>query len=418
MDKDSAWFQDRLIERLVRYAKIHTTSDRHATSNPSTPGQWDLARILEQELRDLGITDVTLDENCNLIARLRAPEPVGTPIGFLAHLDTAPDFSGEGVNPQIHENYDGGVIRLNDEHTLDPADYPMLGNYVGKTVITTDGTTLLGADDKAGIAEIMTTVEYLIAHPEIPRPDIEVAFTPDEETGSGLETFPVDALESKFCFTLDGTDEGGIEAECFTAYKAVVTFTGYSIHPGSARGKLANAVTMASYFISSLPRSESPEATDGRFGFYCPAEVRGSIASATAEFIIRDFDRAEVDRRLEFFTSLAKTTEAAFPGGKVAVEFTKQYVNMADFLRPYPEILESMKQAVRHTGMEPHVVEIRGGTDGARLSERGVPTPNLFTGGQNLHGRYEWIAASAMERATKSAIHLVELLAQREDSEA
>ncbi len=412
----SEWFCRRLISRLDTYARIHTTSDHSSNDTPSSPGQWDLARHLETEIRSLGIEDVSVDKHCNLVANVVGNVSGGTPIGFLAHLDTAPDFSGEGVNPQIHNDYDGGAITLNEERTLDPAEYPMLSRYVGDTIITTDGTTLLGADDKAGIAEIMTMVEYLLDHPEIPRPDLQIGFTPDEEIGRGLEKLPDEALSSTFCFTLDGTDEGGIEAACFTAFGVTAHFTGYSIHPGSARGKLANAATMASSFVANLPRSESPEATDGRYGFYAPTRIAGSISSATVNMLIRDFERSEVERRIEFLKALAKTTEAAFPGGAVELDVQQQYLNMAEFVAPFPEIIDFMNQSIELAGAEPHVTEIRGGTDGARLSERGIPTPNLFTGGQNLHGPYEWIAAGAMERATKSAIHLVQLFASRQDT--
>lgn len=408
METDRAWFDGDLRDRFLRYVRVHTTSDPHNPATPSTDRQFDLARMLEGELRDLGLEDVTLDEHCNLVARLPGTAP-GTPIGFMAHVDTAPDFTGEGVDPQVHESYDGGVIRLGEGHSLDPDEYPMLARYAGETVITTDGTTLLGADDKAGIAEIMTAVKYLLAHPQLPRPDLEIIFTPDEETGRGMETFPVDELRSKFCVTVDGTDEGGIEAECFTAFKATVTFTGYSIHPGSARGKLANAASMASQYVAMLPRSESPEATDDLYGFYCPTEITGSISHAKATVIVRDFDMATVQRRLDYLESLARTIEGAFPGGSVSVETVRQYVNMADYMRPHPELLERLQAAISATGMEPTVHRIRGGTDGARLSEQGVPTPNLFTGGQNLHGRYEWIALPAMVRATKSILNAVQL---------
>lgn len=408
LETERAWFADDLRDRFLRYARVHTTSDPHNPHTPSTDRQFDLARMLEGELRDLGLEDVRLDDHCNLVARLPGTAP-GTPIGFMAHIDTAPDFSGEGVNPQVHEDYDGGVISLGDGQKLDPDEYPALARYEGETVITTDGTTLLGADDKAGIAEIMTAVKYLIAHPELPRPDLEIIFTPDEETGRGMETFPTAELRSKFCVTVDGTDEGGIEAECFTAFKATVTFTGYSIHPGSARGKLANAATMASQFVAMLPRSESPEATDDRYGFYCATEITGSISEARATVIVRDFDMAIARRRLDYLDSLAKTIEGAFPGGSVRVATVRQYVNMADYMRPHPHLLERLQEAIRATGMEPTVHRIRGGTDGARLSEQGIPTPNLFTGGQNLHGRYEWIAVPAMVRAAKSIVNTVQL---------
>lgn len=411
MEQDRRWFDSDLLERFQRYARVHTTSDPHSSTTPTTERQFDLARMLEAELRGFGVPDVTLDQHCNLIARIPGTVDDGQAIGLMAHIDTAPDFSGEAVNPQIIHEYDGGTIRLNEEFALDPAEYPMLSRYVGQTIVTTDGTTLLGADDKAGVAEIMSAVSYLTSHPGIPRPDLEIVFTPDEETGRGMETFPVDALRSRFCFTVDGTDEGSIEAECFTAYKVTVTFSGYSIHPGSARGKLANAAAMAALYASLLPRSESPEATDGRYGFYCLTEISGSIAKARLSVIVRDFDAETAQRRVTFLETLARTVEGAYPGGSVELDTVRQYINMAEFLEPYPQVVERMLEAVRLTGMEPTLHAIRGGTDGARLSEKGIPTPNLFTGGQNLHGRYEWIALPAMVRAAKSILNLVQLFA-------
>lgn len=411
MERDRSWFESDLLDRFLRYVRIHTTSDPHAPSMPSTDRQFDLARVLEQELREIGVPQVELSDRCIVIGRLPG-RTAGVPIGLMAHMDTAPDFSGENVNPQVITGYDGGPIQLDGAHRLDPAEFPMLSRYRGETVITTDGSTLLGADDKAGVAEIMTAVRYLVDHPEIPRPDLEVVFTPDEETGHGMDGFPDGVLKSTFCFTVDGTDEGSIEAECFTAFKVTVTFTGYSIHPGSARGKLANAAAMAATYVAMLPRSESPEATDGRYGFYCPTEISGSISRAEVTVIVRDFDLPVAERRLSYLEALARTVEGAYPGGAVQVKVDRQYLNMGEFLRPHPEVLERMQEAIRLTGMEPSIHRIRGGTDGARLSERGIPTPNLFTGGQNLHGRFEWIALPAMVRAAKTIVNLCQGFAE------
>ena len=409
MDIDREFFEHDLLDRLTRYVSIHTTSDPHSATTPSTERQFDLAHLLEDELRALGVDDVTVDDHCYLIARVQGTAGQA-PIGLMAHLDTAPDFSGENVRPQIHKRYDGGVIELGDgENALDPAEYPMLLRYAGETLITTDGMTLLGADDKAGIAEIMTAIRYLLDHPELPRPPIEIVFTPDEETGRGMDHFDHTLLQSTVCFTVDGTDEGSIEAECFTAFKCTASFTGYVIHPGHARGKLASATAMASQFVSLLPRSESPEATDGLYGFYCPVEISGGLARATVTVIVRDFDMATAERRLAFLESAARTVEGAFPGGKVSLDTHRQYVNMAEYISPHPELLARLESAIRATGMEPTVHRIRGGTDGARLSERGIPTPNLFTGGQNLHGRHEWIALPAMVRASKTLVNLAQL---------
>jgi tripeptide aminopeptidase len=255
----------------------------------------------------------------------------------------------------------------------------------------------------------MTAIRYLLEHKGIAYPDLEIAFTPDEETGRGMESFPVTDLRSRFFFTVDGTDEGAIETECFTAYRVHVSFTGNSIHPGSARGKLANAAAMAASFVAMLPRSESPEATDGHYGFYCPTEISGRIAEAHVTLIVRDFDLDEAKRRLDFIDTLAAVVEGAYPGGSVSVATERQYLNMAEFLDPHPEVVESMKEAIRLTGIEPAIHRIRGGTDGARLSESGIPTPNLFTGGQNLHGPREWIALPAMVRASKTLVNLAQL---------
>lgn len=406
MADDRKWFESDLLERFDRYVRVHTTSDSHSSSTPSTDRQFDLARMLESELRDLGLTDVDLDDSCCLIARLPG-NSAGTPVGFMAHVDTAPDFTGENVHPQLHQNYDGKKIQLGD-HYLDPEKYPNLKQYEGETVITTDGTTLLGADDKAGIAEIMTATRYLLEHEEIARPPIEIIFTPDEEIGRGMDNFPVKKLQSTYCFTLDGSDEGSIEAECFTAFKATVTCTGYLIHPGTARGKLANANTMVANFIAMLPRNESPEATDGAFGFYCPGEISSTMGTATAEILIRDFDMATARRRIEYLESLAKTIEGAFPGGFVAVKAEQQYLNMAEYLTQHPSVIERLSHAIRETGIEPVIRQIRGGTDGARLCEMGIPTPNIFAGGQALHGRHEWIALPAMVRAAKTIVNLAQ----------
>ena len=414
MEVDRTWFEDDLMTRFLRYVVVHTTSDPHVSDTPTTARQFDLARILVEELRDLGISEVELTDSCSVIGRVPGSEP-GTPIGFMAHMDTAPDFSGENVRPQIHRDYDGNAIALDSAHTLDPVDYPMLSRYVGETIITTDGTTLLGSDDKAGIAEIMTAVRYLREHRDLPYPDLEIAFTPDEETGRGLADFPVSGLRSRFCFTVDGTDEGSIETSCFSAYRAIVTFTGRPIHPGQARGKLANAVAMASMFVSILPRTESPEATDGEYGFYCPTEITGGLAKAEVRLIVRDFEMAEVERRLAFLESAAATVEGAFPGGTVSISTERQYLNMAEFLKPHPDVIDAMEEAIRLTGIEPIVHSIRGGTDGARLSEQGIPTPNLFTGGQNLHGPYEWIALPAMVRSAKTLVNLAQLFCDRQD---
>jgi tripeptide aminopeptidase len=412
METERAWFEDELLARFTRYARVYTTSDRHSEEVPSTSRQFDLARMLEAELRELGVEEVDLDERAYLLARIPASTPElsgATPIGFMSHVDTSPDSSGEHVQPQLHRSYDGGTLLLGGEVVLDPAEYPALRDYTGETVITSDGSTLLGADDKAGIAEIMTAVAYLHEHPEFAHGPIEIIFTPDEEIGRGMDHFPIDKLRSRYCYTIDGGDEGTVEAECFTAYLARVEFTGRVIHPGRARGKLVNATTMAGTFLSMLPRAETPEATDGRYGFYCPLEVGGDMGSAWVELIVRDFEMAEVERRIEALRSLARAVEASFPGGRVTVEAHEQYRNMRDILADHPNTVERATAAIRETGMEPKLEIIRGGTDGSRLTQMGIPTPNIFTGAQNMHGRHEWVALPAMVRSAKTILNLIRL---------
>ncbi len=410
IDTDRKWFEDDLLERFVRYARIHTTSDSHVDRTPSTDRQWDLAKLLVRELEEMGIEDVELTEHCNVLARIPA-NTEAQPVLFLAHLDTAPDFSGEGVNPQIHRNYDGGIIDLDGDHVLDPAENPLMNDYRGETLITTDGSTLLGADDKAGVAEIMTAARYLMEHPDMPRGEVEIVFTPDEEIGRGTVQFPRDLVRSKFGYTLDGDSEGSYNAQCFNAWSIGIEFTGVMIHPGYARGELANAITMAATYLSMLPRNESPEATDDEYGFYAPKEIHGNMEKASLGIFIRDFDRAEIDRRLAYLEQLAKTVEMQFPGSRVEFNSTQMYLNLKPFLDQKPEILETLEQAIRDTGMEPVQKNIRGGTDGARLTEMGLPTPNIFAGGMNFHSRYEWVALRAMVRASKVVLNIVSRLA-------
>ncbi len=402
--------KEEALERFLRYVRINTTSDSHIEEIPSTEQQWELLKLLQQELRELGLQDITLDDHGYLIARLPSNLEAGRKvptIGLMAHVDTAADVSGEGVKPQVHENYDGGPIALEEQRVLSPEEYPELADYRGDTIVTSDGTTLLGADDKAGVAEIMTALSYLQAHPELPHGEVEIIFTPDEETGKGMNLFPVDALHSTCCYTFDGGERGVIETECFNAYSVKVTFTGSVIHLGHARGKLVNAVTMAGAFIDMLPQNESPEATDGRYGYYAPMEVNGELSSAELVVFLRDFEKEGMDRRLHSMTKFAEAVETAFPGGTVDVEAKRLYANMRSHMEKDPRVLSYLKEAVKEAGVEPREEIIRGGTDGARLSEMGVPTPNVFTGGHNFHSRYEWAALSVMGEATLSALNLV-----------
>ncbi len=415
---DKAWAGDRVLERFLRYARLDTASDRHSSSFPSTPGQLALGRMLAAELHELGLAEARPDEEGFLFARLPANLPAGRKgvpeIALMAHLDTSDAAPGRDVRPIVHERYDGRPIRLAEGLSLDPAEFPQLERYRGRTVITSDGRTLLGADDKAGVAEIMTAVEYLLGHPEIPRGEVSLYFTVDEEVGTGMRHFPRSKATARYCYTFDGDEEGVIEAECFEGYKAQLTFTGRSIHTGVGRGKLVNAIELAARFLTLLPGAESPQATDGRYGFYFPLELSGTVERAALEIYVRDFEDAEALRRLEALRRMAQAVEAANPGGRVEVASEKQYSNLRRFLEPVPQVLELLERAIRDTGLEPQRRIIRGGTDGARLSELGIPTPNVFTGGHNFHSRQEWAALPAMVRAVEVAVNLCRLWADAE----
>ncbi len=415
MERERHWFEADVRERFVRYATVATTSDRRSSSIPSTSGQWDLAKLLAQELRDLGLTDVELTDRCYLIARIPANEEgAGAPtFGLMAHVDTAPDLSGENVRPQVIERYEGESIPLGESgYRLDPEEYPELLMYHGQAIITTDGTTLLGGDDKAGIAEIMTAASFLLSRPEIPHGEIELIFTPDEETGRGMSAFPLEKLRSACCYTLDGPGEGSVETECFHAYRVTLTFHGRAAHLGYARGKLVNAVAMAAAYAASLPQAESPEATDGRYGYYCPLQISGDAERAYLHVYVRDFEPDGMERRLETLRRLEAAVESMYPGGKIEVSEERQYANMRDALGRHPGVVEKLEAAIAETGIQPERGLIRGGTDGARLTEMGIPTPNLFSGQFNMHSRFEWVAVPAMVRAAQSVVHLARLWAE------
>ena len=402
-----------LLERFIRYAEITTTSDIHKSSCPTTECQWELLNLLKSELQGMGISDIDLNENGYLIARLESNMDKNVPvIGLMAHVDTAADVSGTDVKPQIHENYDGKPIILKEGTVIDPAEDEHLGKYIGDTIITSDGTTLLGADDKAGVAEIMTAVKYFTENPDIKHGTVEIIFTPDEETGKGMDRFPREKLQSVFSYTLDGGEEGEIDSECFNAYSVEAKFEGRVIHLGDARGRLVNAVTMASSFVSMLPQAESPEATDGRWGYYCPLEIKGQLEEAQVVLFLRDFELPELERRIEALKMLGKAVEAMFPGGKVVLKEQKQYLNMREHMDKIPEGMEYLLKAAEQAGVATSSEIIRGGTDGARLAEMGIPTPNVFTGGHNYHSKKEWAVLSTMEKSCKTVINLVKLWAE------
>ena len=403
-----------LVDRLVRYTKIDTQSDRHIEDIPSTPTQWNLAKLLQRELKELGLADVSLDEHCYLISRVPATKGLeGKPtIGLMAHMDTASDVPGSDVSPMVISDYDGRAIELSPGEKLDPIDYPDLLDHKGDTIVTTDGKTLLGADDKAGVAEIMTTLEWLATHPEIQHGPLEIFFTPDEETGKGMNLFPLSKAKSIACYTLDGGKSAEIEAECFTAYSVRAEISGKVIHIGAARGKFANAVAMACHFVSMLPRSESPEATDNWYGYFCPIEISGSMERTVVDVYLRDFSSEGMERRIAAVKAFASAVEAQFPMGKIELTVKKQYLNMKEKLDQTPSVLAKLGEAIRRAGAEPEIRPIRGGTDGSRLTELGIPTPNIFTGGYNYHSRHEWASVGEMSLAVRTLINLVALWAE------
>jgi len=409
--KDDDVFRKLTVPRFMRYVRFWTTSDRSNEETPSTPGQWDLAKALAEEIRGMGIKDVTLTDHCYVIARLPASpgKEAALPLGFLAHMDTSGEVSGKDVNPLLIENYDGKPIALSGGLSLDPAEDPGLAAQKGRALIHTDGSTLLGADDKAGIAIIMGAVEYLLAHTEIPHGPLEIIFTPDEETGKGLPEFPMKDIKAKACYTLDGGAIGELEWECFNAWAAEIHFTGVPRHLGAARGNLVNAVTMASVYAAMLPRNESPEATDGYYGYYCPLRILGDLENANLEVFIRDFDSAEGERKLAALETFAKATEAQFPGGKVQLSSKSQYRNMKEKISARPEVVEKLRQAFINAGVEIEEKPIRGGTDGSRLTEWGIPTPNIFTGGRNYHSRLEWLSVTEMISSCRLVTELIKL---------
>lgn len=401
--------KSEVLERFLRYAQIDTMSDEVKAEkiHPSTPGQWDLLRLLEKELRDFGLEDVELDEYGYLLARVPATNKNLPCIAFSAHVDTADDVMGNGVKPVIHENYDGKDIKLSEEYTINAADNPELAGYVGSTIITSDGTTLLGSDDKSGIAEIMTAVHYLVDHPEIERGAIEILFSPDEETGYGMDFFDVKKLTCQALYTMDGGTRYEVESECFNAASVRVHFDGVSYHLGSARGRLVNALTMATKFIEALPQAESPEATDGRYGYYCAHDISGDASHIDLLVYLRDFDYKNLEYRIEVVKSIAKTVEQIYKGGKVTVESKISYKNMIEVANKKPKAMQAIFDAGKVLNQPLFTTEIRGGTDGARIAEYGIPCPNIYAGGHNMHGRYEWVGLDAMNDATSLIIEIV-----------
>ena len=405
----------QLVERFLEYVKFDTQSDENTNLTPSTPGQMVFANYLKGELEKMGLSEISLDDNGYLMAILPANTTRQVPtIGFIAHLDTSSDMSGHNVKPRIVENYDGKPITLNEENNivLSPEQFPELQHYVGQDLIVTDGNTLLGADDKAGIAEIISAVAYLQQHTEIKHGKIRIAFNPDEEIGLGAHKFDVERFGADFAYTMDGSETGELEFENFNAAVAKVTFKGLNVHPGYAKHKMLNSIRVANQFIAMLPRWETPEHTEGYEGFYHLISIEGGVESTTLTYIIRDHDRDHFERRKKELEHLTRKINAEFPNC-ASLEIRDQYYNMREKIEPVMYVIDIAKQAMENAGIVPKVQPIRGGTDGAQLSFKGLPCPNIFAGGMNFHGRYEYVSIQAMEAAQRTIVEICKLVEQR-----
>ncbi|MFY0712939.1 peptidase T [Seonamhaeicola sp. NFXS20] len=406
--------KEHIIKRFVSYITIDTESDPNSQTTPSTEKQWDLANKLAEELKAIGMEDVSIDDNAYIMATLPSNVAYEVPtIGFIAHFDTSPDFTGANVKPQIHENYLGGDILLNKEEgiVLSPNYFEDLKLYIGQTLITTDGTTLLGADDKAGICEIVSAMEYLINHPEIKHGKIRVGFTPDEEIGRGAHKFDVEKFGADWAYTMDGSQIGELEYENFNAASAVVKIKGKIVHPGYAKGKMINSMYIATEFINSLPRMETPEHTDGYQGFFHLHNMKGSVDETVLEYIIRDHDRQHFDARKEVLLKLTNELNTQYGNDTIKTEIKDQYFNMREKIEPVMHIVDIAEEAMKQLDIEPLIKAIRGGTDGSQLSYMGLPCPNIFAGGHNFHGRYEYVPVESMVKATEVICKIAELTA-------
>jgi len=405
-----------IIDRFTRYVKIDTESDPNSDTTPSSEKQWNLANKLVEELKSIGLEDVTIDKHAYIMATLPANVSHEVPtIGFISHFDTTPDFTGAHVKPQIIESYDGKDIILNKEENiiLSPDYFEDLKLYKGQTLITTDGTTLLGADDKAGIAEIISAMEYLVQHPEIKHGKIRVGFTPDEEIGRGAHKFDVKKFGATWAYTMDGSQIGELEYENFNAAGAVVTIKGKIVHPGYAKGKMINSMYIAQDFINSLPRLETPEHTSDREGFFHLHNMEGTVEATKLQYIIRDHDKEHFEARKEVMIKLADTLNNQHGNEVISVEIKDQYFNMKEKVEPVMHIVDIAEEAMKELGITPLIKPIRGGTDGSQLSYMGLPCPNIFAGGHNFHGRYEYVPVESMIKATEVIVKIAELTAKR-----
>ncbi|MBA8759571.1 peptidase T [Staphylococcus schleiferi subsp. coagulans] len=407
--------KEQIIERLTRYTKINTQSDPNSESTPSTTRQWDLLHLLEKELSAMGL-QTDLDDQGYLFATLEAniEAPVPT-IGFLAHVDTSPDFNAANVNPQIVDNYDGGIIKLGTSgREINPEVFPDIVKVKGHTLMTTDGTSLLGADDKAGVVEIMEALCYLLDHPEIKHGRIRVGFTPDEEIGRGPHQFDVERFDADFAYTMDGSQLGELQYESFNAAEATITFEGVNVHPGSAKDKMVNALNLANIFHQSLPAQEVPEHTDGYEGFFHLMQMNGNVEKVTSQYIIRDHDRTSFENRKQTLIEIQEKINEQYYYNPVNLVIHDQYHNMAEKIIPLQHIIDIPKAVYKDLGITPNTAPIRGGTDGSQLSFMGLPTPNLFTGCDNFHGPYEYASIDVMEKAVQVIIGIVQKVAENQ----
>ena len=406
-----------LLERFLKYVSIHTTSDENTGLVPSTPQQMEFAKILAEELKDMGMQDVSLDKKGYLMATLPSNIDKDVPtIGFISHLDTSPDMSGKNVKPRIVENYDGNDIILNEKENivLSPKQFPELTMYRGQSLVVTNGLTLLGADDKAGIAEIMTAMDYFIKNPDVKHGKVRIAFNPDEEIGLGAHHFDVEKFGCQFAYTMDGGEIGELEYENFNAAVAKVTFYGTNVHPGYAKNKMVNSMKIATKFMATVPANESPEYTDGYEGFYHLTGIGGDVEKTTVSYIIRDHDRKKFEERKAHLQMLVDKINSEFGDNTATLEVKDQYYNMKEKVEPVKYIVDIASEAIRQAGVEPKVKPIRGGTDGAQLSFKGLPCPNIFAGGHNFHGKYEFVPIQSMEKATEVVKNIIKIVANRQ----
>lgn len=403
--------ENKVVERFLRYVRYNTCSVSVSGTTPSSAGQTEFAKVLADELRNIGLQNVEVDQfgyvYATLPANVSGPAPV---VGFVAHMDTSPDFTGANVSPRIIESYSGGDIILNEAKNivLSPSVFPEINNYIGQRLIVTDGKTLLGADDKAGIAEIVTAMEYLVNHTALKHGKVRIAFTPDEEIGEGADHFEVKKFGADFAYTIDGGELGELEYENFNASGAKIVIHGSSVHPGYAKGKMKNAVMIANQLIAMLPTDETPEHTDGYEGFYHITRLNGSVEHAEIEFILRDFTREGINKRKLLLQTTVKLINSEFGEGSAELALSDQYFNMREKIEPVKYIVDIAADAIRESGVQPKIVPIRGGTDGARLSYMGLPCPNIFEGGHNFHGKFEYIPTSSMAKACEVIVKIVE----------